>query len=83
MEYKSISLTTPTGVPLALSNKFDNVYYVYDAVEDAVDGKDLLARISRVTRSFTEIKLDRETAKVIRLRAVDLCDNVEYLCVNR
>jgi len=83
MEYRSISFTTPTGVPLALSNKFDNVYYVYDAVEDATDGKDLLARIGKVTRSFVKITLDRETDKVIRLRAVDYCDNVEYLCVNR
>ena len=82
MKYKSIYLTTPAGIPLALSNEFPNVENVYDAVEDSKDGTELISRLKTIKSYIKKFELDRENDVKIRLKLTcNMCDNIDYLTI--
>ena len=82
MEHKSIYLTTPAGILLALSNDFPNVEDVYDAVEDSKDGTELVSRLKNTKSYIKKFELDRENDVKIRVKATcNMCNNIHYLTV--
>lgn len=84
MNYMGIRLRTESGIDLALSNEFKNVFEVEDAVEDSIDGKDLLKKLKRTNNYLKSIILERETEDLIRFKCISImCDNVSYLVINK
>ena len=82
MKYKSIYLTTPAGISLALSNEFPNVEDVYDAVEDSKDGTDLVSRLKNIKSYIKKFELDRENDIKVRIKLTcNMCNNIDYLTI--
>lgn len=53
---------------------------VYDAVEDAVDGIDLLRRLKKLKLvGWYNLHIDRETESYVRVKGTDVLGNVHYL----
>lgn len=86
MTYMDIVLFTANGIPEALSNLWSrhecSVVELWDAVEDAKDGKDLLRRIQRM-KLLEKFTLDRENEHRIRFKGIDCFGNINYLEVRK
>lgn len=82
MNYKSISLYTPSKTALALSNDFPKVYQLEDAIEDSNSPEELETKLrSEVESCVDQITLDRITNKYIRYKLVDRCKNIDLLYI--
>lgn len=57
----------------------DNAITVMDAIEDAVDGKDLVERLSKIDMVCNTWVVDRETNAKVRIKHVDGLGNAEYI----
>ena len=86
MTYKNIVLFTANCIPEALSNLWFrtdcSVVELWDAVEDAKDGKDLLRRIQRL-KLLEKFTLDRENEQRIRFKGTDCFGNINYLEIRK
>ena len=82
MDYKSISLYTPSGILLALCNEFPQVYQLQDAIEDSNSPEELETKLRSEVGSYAkQITLDRTTDKYIRYKLVDSFKNTELLYI--
>lgn len=64
--------------PLAWSNICDDVTRMEDAIEDAMDAKELVKNVNRANE-FLTFSIDRETKEYVRLIAHDCFGNVRYI----
>ena len=64
--------------PLAWSNICDDVTRMEDAIEDAMDAKELVKNVNRANE-FLTFSVDRETKEYVRLIAHDCFGNVRYI----
>lgn len=82
MKYTKIRLFTANGIPEALSNLWYGnnctVTKITDAVEDAVDGADLLQRL-RGMKLSGRFHLDRENKSKVRFEIKDCWGNISHL----
>ena len=63
---------------LAWSNICDDVTRMEDAIEDAMDAKELVKNVNRANE-FLTFSIDRETKEYVRLIAHDCFGNVRYI----
>ena len=60
----------------------DDTIKIYDAVEDAKDGKDLVKRLNAL-KLMVHWTLDRETDTMVRLRGKEPMGNTRFFFANK
>lgn len=82
-DYQRVSLTTNSGIPLALSNKFQDVQELTNQIEQASSASDLAWRVFKETKNYLKsvaIYADKEDRTILLLTA-NMCNNQSYLIV--
>lgn len=77
---KNAHYTTASMIPYAMCNlawKRDDTVKIYDAVEDAKNGTDLVKRLNTLHLKV-RWTLDRETDKSVRLRGKEPMGNTRF-----
>ena len=80
MKYKSIELKTKEGILLALTNLVDNVFDLFDIVEDSDNGNEILPKLQNII-NIKNICLDRETDTYIRFKMIGTYMPLSYLII--
>lgn len=81
MTYRNIEYYNSNGIALSSSNlctRTVSIVDIYDAIEDARDGRDLAARLNRLDLPV-KIQFGRESAIRTSLKALDCFGNINYL----
>lgn len=82
---KNAHYTTATMIPCAMCDLAwdrDDTVKIYDAVEDAKDGKDLVKRLNALDLKV-HWTLDRETDTTVRLRGKEPMDNTRFFFAHK
>lgn len=81
MKYTRLDLYNKAATPFSISNEFQDIAQVEDAIEDGKNAADIADRLLNQTDNFLKIiEVDRETDEYIRLRlTANMCNNIYYL----
>ena len=74
-----ISIVNKQGTPFSLSNEFDDVMEIREAVEDSNSIKELVEAVTRLHKYNQHFEIVRDSPKYTRLSTKDCWGNIHYL----